>query len=108
MSRHSRPSTPAALPDVVPLALPVVTRLSWDLGERITGGEDASLRGAWRHARSPRTLELYDVTAHTAVLKLRSPVGRERFYGVPETDVDRALPALAAAGDWQRWNEPTG
>ena len=93
-------SAAARLPSELPFALPAVSRLSWDLGSRVVA--EARLLGSWDHRRSGRTLAVYDVSDNTVVLGVRTPAGRERFYGAAEADFEAKRPRLAEADDWQR------
>ncbi|WP_135365281.1 hypothetical protein [Halosimplex halophilum] len=90
------------LPDAVPVSLDRTTRLSWELGDRVTTGADATLAGEWRCRGTPWAVAAFDVTDNTAVLRVRTPVGRELFYGVADPDVVAARDALAEAPDWER------
>jgi len=90
------------LPDAVPVSVERTTRLSWELGDRVTSGADATLAAAWRCHGAPWTLAVFDVTDHTAVVRVRTPVGRELFYGLADADVEAVRTALAAAPDWDR------
>ncbi|WP_276300912.1 hypothetical protein [Halorussus lipolyticus] len=86
------------LPDAVPFCLPALSRLSWELGSRVVA--DAELLDEWEHAASGRTLGVYDVTDHTVVLGVRTPVGRERFFGATKEDFAEKRPLLSDADDW--------
>jgi len=90
------------LPDAVPVSLERTTRLSWELGDRVTTGPDATLAGRWRCHTAPWAVAVFDVTDHTAVVRVRTPVGRELFYGVADADLTAARDALSAATDWER------
>lgn len=90
------------LPDAVPVSLERTSRLSWELGDRVTGGSDATRRGAWRCRTARWAVDAFGVTDHTAVLRVRTPAGRELFYGVADADLERARARLAAAPDWER------
>jgi len=90
------------MPEVVPVSLDRTTRLSWELGDRVTTGADATLAGEWRCRSAPWAVAAFDVTDHTAVVRVRTPVGRELFYGVADADLAVACDALAAAPDWDR------
>ncbi len=90
------------LPDAVPVSLDRTTRLSWELGDRVTTGTDATLVGEWRCHATPWAVAVFDVTDHTAVVRVRTPVGREQFYGVADADLVAARDALADAPDWGR------
>lgn len=100
-SRGSRGGDGASLPGVVPFDLSHATRLSWELGTRVTEGDEATRRGQWEHATS-WSLSLFRVTDDTAVLRVRTPLGRERFYGAAWIDLEGALPRLDAASCWTR------
>lgn len=90
------------LPGAVPVSLDRTTRLSWELGDRVTSGADATLAGEWRCHTAPWAVAVFDVTDHTAVLRVRTPVGRELFYGAADADLTTARDALSAAPDWER------
>ncbi|WP_251341777.1 hypothetical protein [Haloplanus halophilus] len=92
----------AQLPGVVPFDLANLTRLSWELGARVVDDEASALRGEWAHAGSPWEVSVFDVASETAAVRVRTPTGRERFYGAARMDLDAALPALDAAADWDR------
>jgi len=94
-----------SLPHVLPFSLAHETRLSWELGSRTVEDDRATHRGAWTHSRSQWTLSVYDATSSTAVLCVRTPVGRERFFGAPRMDLEPALSALEDAPEWQSTNE---
>jgi len=88
------------LPDAVPVSLERTTRLSWELGERVTGTEQATLRGRWECVTAPWELAVFDVADHTAVVRVRTPVGRELFYETVTGGLETALAALTDAPDW--------
>jgi hypothetical protein len=103
MSSHgARGRSPGTvrLPDAVPFTLPALNRLSWELGSRVAS--DGSLLTEWEHRSSGRRLCVYDVTENTVVFAVRTPVGRERFYGAVKADFEEKRPRLAAADDWRR------
>ncbi|WP_222919149.1 hypothetical protein [Natrinema sp. SYSU A 869] len=75
-----------------------VESLSWPLGNRVTVEADANRRFRFDHRRSHRTVTAFEVTNDTCVLRLRTPVGREKFYGISNTDI--ATKPLRA--DWIR------
>jgi len=88
------------LPDIVPFDLAYLTRLSWELGTRVVDDEESTLRSRWEHAGSPWTLSVFEVTSNTVILCLRTPVGRERFYGTTRSEVQTATSRLDAAPYW--------
>jgi len=94
-----------SLPRVLPFSLTHTTRLSWGLGSRTVEDDRATHRGAWRRSGSQWTLSVYDVTSSTAVLCVRTPVGRERFYGAPQMDLEPALSALEDDPEWEPTSE---
>jgi hypothetical protein len=103
MSTHgTRGASPdsARLPDAVPFGLPALSRLSWELGSRVVS--DAPLLARWKHLASGRMFGVYDVTDHTVVLGVRTPVGRERFFGATKAEFDAKRPRLEDADDWRR------
>lgn len=90
------------LPDVVPFELSPQTRLSWELGARVVATDDATRYGAWTCAETAWELAVFRVTSATAVVRVRTPVGRSRFYGATIGDLQSVLPALEASLQWQR------
>jgi hypothetical protein len=91
----------STLPGVVPFDLPRATRLSWRLGTRVIDGDEATRRGRWEHTTA-WSLSLFRVTDETAVLRVRTPIGRERFYGAAWIDLEESLPRLDATPTWTR------
>lgn len=105
MATHgSRPSGDGdtGLPGVVPLDLAHLNRLSWELGSRVVDDDESTLRGEWTHTGSTWEVSVFDVTSETVAVRVRTPIGRERFYGAARMDLETALPALEEATDWQR------
>ncbi|MFC7080978.1 hypothetical protein [Halorussus caseinilyticus] len=103
MSSHGargRSPESARLPGAVPFTVPALNRLSWELGSQVVS--DATLVAEWEHVTSGRTLAVYDVTDHTVVLGVRTPVGRQRFYGAAKDDVESKRSRLDDADDWRR------
>ncbi|QIB75442.1 hypothetical protein GL213_03695 [Halogeometricum borinquense] len=92
----------ASFPDVVPFDVQCLTRLSWELGSRTVADDESTLRGEWEHTGTSWTLSHYRVTANTDIVRLRTPVGRERFYGVAQMDLEAVLPNLENAPYWRR------
>ena len=95
--------TPASLPDAVPFDLRNLTRQSWKLGSRIV--DDAERVGEWQHAEGRWALTAFDATEETLLLRLRTPVGRARFYGAIEAEFREARPAITSATAWERVDE---
>ncbi|RKD98278.1 hypothetical protein [Halopiger aswanensis] len=92
----------ASLPDAVPFDLPHLTRLSWELGSRVVDDEEATLHSEWEPAGRTWQLSIFRVTSNTIVIRVRTPVGREKFYGAAELDLASALPELRSAPQWRR------
>ncbi|AEH36757.1 hypothetical protein [Halopiger xanaduensis] len=92
----------ASLPEAVPFELPHSTRLSWELGSRVVEDEAATLRGEWESTGRAWSVSIFRVTENTAVVRVRTPVGREKFYGAAELDLESALPELRSAPRWRR------
>ena len=104
MATHSSQGGSGAgvsLPDAVPVELPHLTRLSWELGSKVVG-DDASLHSEWECTGGSWQLSIFRVTSNTVVVRVRTPVGRERFYGAAELDLESALPRLESAPRWTR------
>ena len=95
-------SDPTALPGIVPVEIPHLSRLSWELGARVVSDEESESVGRWKHASTRWTLDIFEVTKNTAVIRVRTSVGRERFYGAITSEVNAALPELETAPSWQR------
>ena len=101
MATHAQDgaATPSSLPDVIPFDLSHVTRQSWQLGSRVV--DDATRLGEWHHAGGGWTLTAFEATDQTLLLRLRTPVGRSRFYGAIGTEFREAIPSLAASPAWE-------
>ncbi|QRV13733.1 hypothetical protein [Haloterrigena salifodinae] len=94
--------TGVSLPDAVPFDLPHLSRLSWELGSRVVDGEDVVRHSEWARAGRSWLLTIFRVTTNTVVMRVETPVGRERFYGAAEQDLESALPKLKSAPRWDR------
>lgn len=103
-TRHGQngDASSAELPTVVPFSLSHLTRLSWELGSRVVDDEESTRHSEWEHADSPRVLSVFRATSDTVVLRMRTPAGRERFYGAARMDLDAALPGLRASSEWEQ------
>ncbi|MFB6102192.1 MAG: hypothetical protein ABEJ73_06460 [Haloplanus sp.] len=103
-TRGSRPrdGDGAQLPHVVPFDLSPLTRLSWELGSRVVDGNESTVHSRWTHAGSSWALAVFDVTSETVVMRVRTPTGREQFYGAARMDLSAAVPELDAAPRWER------
>ena len=90
----------ATLPNVLPLDLPHLSRLSWELGSRVV--DDATTVGRWQSIGSRWTVSVHDATSETVVVETRTPAGRQRYYGAIRAELDAAIDRLEAAPAWQR------
>lgn len=91
----------AQLPEVVPFDLAHLTRLSWELGSRVIDDDGVSCHGEWEHRDALWAVSVFDVTGETVVVRVRTPTGREHFYGAACMDFEAARPALDAAPAWR-------
>ncbi|AGN02601.1 hypothetical protein L593_13310 [Salinarchaeum sp. Harcht-Bsk1] len=91
-----------SLPAVVPFSLPHLTRTSYELGTRSIEDEEATLLERWRHRSDRWALSVFAVTNETVLLRVRTPVGRARFYGAIRSELDSAFRSLAASSDWRQ------
>ncbi|NGM68034.1 hypothetical protein G6M89_03235 [Natronolimnobius sp. AArcel1] len=94
-------ATGGVRPDVVPFDLPQLSRLSWELGARLLE-DDAPCHSKWERIGSTWRLSIFRVETNTAVVRVQTPVGRERFYNIAELDLATVIPELEAATRWQR------
>ncbi|OYR95998.1 hypothetical protein DJ71_01270 [Halorubrum sp. E3] len=92
----------ATLPAVVPFDLAHLTRQSWELGKSTVQGDRATTLGTWTHQNSAWRLSVHQVTTATVIICLRTPVGRERFYGAMRSEFDAATEHLEASPSWRR------
>ncbi|MFC6718195.1 hypothetical protein ACFQGT_11200 [Natrialbaceae archaeon GCM10025810] len=90
------------LPDSVPFELPRSSRLSWDLGTRVIDDGESTLQSEWAHSKTGRTISVFRVTGNTVVVRVRTPVGRERFYGAARNGLGTAITALEESPNWRR------
>ncbi|THE63887.1 hypothetical protein D8Y22_16320 [Salinadaptatus halalkaliphilus] len=87
-------------PDSIPLELSSLPQLSWELGSRIV--DDATRHSEWVQTGNTWGLSIFRATSNTLVLRIRTPVGREKFYGAASVDLDATLSTLEAASNWTR------
>jgi hypothetical protein len=90
------------LPDVVPFDLQPLTRLSWELGLRIVEDDETTVLDEWEQTNTSWMLSVFRATSNTVIIRITTPVGRERFYGTTQADLHSALPSLAAAPYWEQ------
>lgn len=104
MAVHDSPNGPvgaAGLPTTVPFELSHVTRMSWKLGSRTVRDETAATLGKWERRPGNWSLSFFGVTDETAVVRVRTPVGRELFYGAIRSEVRTAMQEIEAAPVWR-------
>ena len=102
MATRGQHSGGPSLPDVVPFDPAVLTRLSWELGTRVIDDETSTRVGRWKRVQSSWSVSVFRVTSETVVMRLRTPTGRERFYGAAWMDLEDLLPALDDTPAWER------
>ncbi|MFC5971614.1 hypothetical protein ACFPYI_09750 [Halomarina salina] len=90
------------LPPAVPVDVPHLSRLSWELGTRVVEDEEAVLHSEWERDDAIWALSVVEVTSATVVLRVRSPLEKEQFYGAAQMDLESVLPELEEATDWRR------
>lgn len=102
MSSHERGPTNGdaghRLPGV-PVDLPSAESMSWELGQRLLGEGVPRLVTA-ENDRFGGSLTAFDVAEHTCLLRVRTPVGRESFYGTTKAALRRGVAALEAHEHW--------
>lgn len=91
-----------ALPDVLPVDVTAHTRLSWELGTSVVDGADVERVGAWEQTDALWDLVVFRATTSTVVLRVRTPIGRERFFEAPRSDFESGRSRLEASARWQR------
>ena len=89
------------LPEAVPFDLTHLTRQSWELGTSAVRDTRARALGTWSHRSGRWRLSIFEVTSETVILRVRTPVGRERFYGAIRSEIDSATRELEANPSWQ-------
>jgi len=57
-------------------------------------------RETWADETGTQSIAVYDVTDHTVVLRVETPAGRQSFYGMADSDYERARDCLRSAGAW--------
>ncbi|WP_079990719.1 hypothetical protein [Haloarcula sp. CBA1127] len=92
----------ATLPDVVPFNLSHLTRQSWELGKSTVQDEKTGVLSRWAHQHEQWRLSAFEVTSETAIICIQTPVGRERFYGAIQLELQSAIQKLEANPSWQQ------
>jgi hypothetical protein len=91
-----------SLPEVLPADVPCLSRTSWELGARIVEDDESRHVAAFERGSGNWRASFFEVTSNTVLIRIRTPVGRERFYGTVRSALDSALPELEAAASWRR------
>ncbi len=103
MSSHgARSHTDGGLGCVPSVTLEAANELSWMLGERVTTDDQSTLLGEWQSNDARQSISIFEATAETAILRYRSPVGREHYVGTTLSDAERVRADLDAAATWHR------
>jgi len=92
--------TSGHLADVLPIGRAAIESLSWRLGSRVTGGVDATPRLELIRRTTNSSLAVFEATDYTYVVRFRTPVGREKFFGVAGVDLRPMLEELLDRGEW--------
>ena len=82
----------------LPAALGRAESHSWEYGHACVTREGQP-RETWRDEAGRQSVTVFDVTDHTVVLRVRTPVGRESFYGMADRDYETARESFAD-GAW--------
>jgi len=88
------------LADILPIDRAAIESLSWALGTRVTGAGATRLFEAGNPS-TRSTLSVFEATEYTCVVRFRTPVGREKFFGVAASDLRPMLEELLEHEDWQ-------
>ncbi|WP_262180085.1 hypothetical protein [Haloarcula laminariae] len=81
----------------LPAALNRAESHSWEYGHTCVTREGRP-RETWTDGTGRQSVTAFDVTDHTVVLRVRTPVGRESFYGMADRDYEAAREAFADDG----------
>ncbi|WP_136688422.1 hypothetical protein [Halorhabdus amylolytica] len=87
------------LTDVLPIDRAAIESLSWGLGSRVTGG-DAPPQLDVHNQGANASLSVFEATDYTYIVRFRTPVGREKFFGVAGADLRPMLEELLDGGEW--------
>ena len=81
----------------LPAALDRAESHSWAYGHACVDREGEH-RETWTDETGRQSLAVFEVTDHTVVLRVRTPVGRESFYGMADRDYVAARESFADDG----------
>ncbi|WEL16369.1 MULTISPECIES: hypothetical protein [unclassified Halorhabdus] len=88
------------LADILPIDRAAIESLSWELGSRVTSGGTSRLFAAGNRTTGSM-LTVFKATDHTCIVQFRTPVGREKYFGVAADDLRPMLERLLDRGDWR-------
>lgn len=77
------------------------TRISWALGDRILSRDDPDPAFDCEQAGSAARVTAFEATDATYLVRVRTPVGRERYYEVPADSFDAYVDTFSTASGWQ-------
>ncbi|WP_181686444.1 hypothetical protein [Halorhabdus salina] len=89
------------LADVLPMDRTAIESLSWALGTRVTREDDATCLLEVSDRSTASALAVFEATEYTYVVRFRTPVGREKFFGVAAVDLRSMLIDLLDQPEWE-------
>ena len=81
----------------LPTALDRAESHSWEYGHACVT-QEGQPRETWTDETGRESLTVFDVTEHTVLLRVRTPVGRESFYGMADRDYEAVRDSLTDDG----------
>ena len=81
----------------LPAALDRAESHSWEYGHTCVA-QEGQPRETWTDETGRQSLTVFDVTEHTVVLRVRTPVGRESFYGMAKRDYETVRESFVGDG----------
>ena len=85
---------------MLPIDRTSIESLSWALGTRLTESAGGQCLLELTHQRTKSALAVFEATDYTCIVRFRTPVGREKFFGVATVDLRSMLSNLLERGDW--------
>ncbi len=92
----------SGFPSVVPFDLPSVSRIHWEVGERLIKDANSTLHSKWEQKSTSWTLSIFQLTRPIVVIFISTPVRRKQFYKVTQSNLDSIFPKLVAAPRWHQ------
>jgi len=80
--------------DRVPFPLDAAESLSWDLGTEVVDEKQACAR--LERTDGAGSLTTFEATDHTVVVRVRTAVGRQKFYGLTAATFRESLDGLSS------------